>query len=101
VSNLLDGTKDFPSEATARGRFAEQVRLSFRLIFTLGIPPFLMAGRLAAGVVSSELVEKELVEELEEELQVTRALLAKELESEDSRKELVLDLETRLGDGIT
>jgi len=44
--------------------------------------------------VSAELIEEELVEELEEELQVTRALLARELESEESREELLSDSET-------
>jgi hypothetical protein len=44
--------------------------------------------------VSAELVEEELVEELEEELRVTRALLARELESEESREELLSDSET-------
>jgi len=54
----------------------------------------LTTGRLATDGVSSELVEEELVEELEEELRVTRALLAKELESEQPREELLSDSET-------
>jgi len=67
---------------------------SFLTYLHLLSPPFLTAGRVATDGVSAELVEEELVEELEEELRVTRALLARELESEDSREELLSDSET-------
>jgi len=72
---------------------ASRGRRTFLTCFHL-LPPPLTAGRVATDGVSAELVEEELVEELEEELRVTRALLARELESEDSREELLLDLET-------
>jgi len=51
----------------------------------------LTAGRLETDGVSSKQVEEELVEELEEEQRVTRALLARDLESEDTREELLSD----------
>ena len=48
--------------------------------------------------MSLELVEEELVEELEEELRVTRTSLERELESEDSGEELLSDSETGSSD---
>ena len=85
MGNLPEGTTDFNRK--------QRKKNVFDCFYPLP-PPFLTAGRVATDGVSAELIEEELVEELEEELQVTRALLARELESEDSSEELLSDLET-------